>query len=397
MSALLRGRVLALLGILLVAVNVRTAVSALSPIADRVGVDIHLDELGLGLLGAMPPIGFAIAAVGAPVVARRIGIEAAMAIACGAMVVGPVIRGVADSYPPLVIGTAITLIGMGFGNVLLPPAVKKYFPDRIGALSAAYLSLLAVSTTGAAILAEPVAAGAGWRFALIMWGGLAFVALVPWLGLLAGRRRAGDAEVIPELRLAGPVWRSGVAWSLALLLLLSAFMTYALFAWLPLMLVDIAGVTAAQGGALLALYAVMGLPTGFIVPVLAVRMRSSSWLIVIAVVSFLVGCAGLLLAPASSPWLWMVLVGLTGSLVFPLTLVLINLRTRTVAGSMSASGFAQAVGYTVGALGPLVVALAHDWSGGWTIPILVLAGSVLVMLVPAFTLRRRVFVEDQLG
>lgn len=396
MTSLLRGRALAFLGILLVALNVRTAVSALSPIANRIAVDVPLDEVGLGVLGMLPPIAFAVAAVGAPVVARRIGLEAAMAIACGAMVLGPVVRGLAGSYAPLAIGTAITLIGMGFGNVLLPPAVKKYFPDRIGAMTAAYLGLLAVSTTIAAVLAEPVAAAGGWRVSLVMWGGLALVALVPWLGLLPGRRRLGDGEVIPELRLPVPAWRSGVARSIALLLLLSAFVTYALFAWLPTMLVDIAGVTPAVAGALLAVFAVMGLPTGFIVPALAVRMRNPSWLVVLGVACFAAGCAGLLVAPAVLTWLWTALAGLAGGLVFPFTLVLINLRTRTVAGSMSVSGFAQAVGYLVGALGPLLIAIAHDWSGDWTAPILVLLGAMLLMLVPAILLRRRVFVEDQL-
>lgn len=397
MSRLMRGRLLALLGIVLVALNVRTAVSSLSPIADRIAADVPLDELGLGVIGMLPPIAFALAAIAGPIVARRIGIEWAMSIACAAMVAGPVVRAVAGSFWALALGTAIALLGMGFGNVLLPPAVKKYFPDRIGTITTVYVALLAVSTTIAAILAEPVAAGAGWRVSLAMWAVLAAVALLPWLGLGARRpRRGADEEaIIPEVHLRAPVWRSGVARSLALLLMVTAFTTYALFAWLPLMLVDRAEVTAAGAGALLALLAILGLPTGLVVPALAARYPNSSWLIVVGVASFVLACLGLLVLPGTLTWVWVMLGGLAG-LVFPLVLVLINLRTRSVAGSIAVSGFVQAVGYTGGALGPLAIAVAHDATGGWELPILILLGVMLVALVPAFTLRRPVLVEDQL-
>ncbi len=235
----LPGRILALLGILLVAINVRTAVSSLSPIVERVSAEVPLDELGLGIIGMLPPVAFAVSAIAAPIVARRLGIELSMALACVAMVAGPILRASAGSYGVLVAGSALALAGMGFGNVLLPPAVKKYFPDRIGVLTAAYVTLLAISTAVAAALAEPVAATAGWRLSLGMWAALAAVALAPWVILLLGKRRmAGDEVAIPETHFGGQIWRSGVARSLALLLIVTAFATYSMFAWLPTLIAD---------------------------------------------------------------------------------------------------------------------------------------------------------------
>ena len=366
MTALTRGRLLALLGILLVALNVRTAVSSLSPIVERVSADVPLDELGLGVLGMLPAVAFAIAAIAAPVLARRIGLEAGMVLACAAMVVGPLVRGFAGSYAVLVAGSALALAGMGFGNVLLPPAVKRYFPDRIGLLTSLYVTLLALSTAMAAILAEPVAASAGWRLSLGMWGVLAVVALIPWTVLVIGnRRRPGDDGVIPDAKLDAPVWRSGVARSLALLFVVTAFTTYAMFAWLPTLFVEHAGASAVEGGSLLALFSIIGLPIGLLVPVLATRITNVSWIIWLGAASLLAFGVGVLLAPGSLNWLWAALGGL-GGILFPLCLVLINLRTRSTAGSIAVSGFVQAVGYTGGALGPLVLAVTHDLSGGWT-------------------------------
>lgn len=393
----LPGRLLALLGILLVALNVRTAVSSLSPIVDRVSADIPLDELGLGVIGMLPPIAFALSAVVGPFVARRLGIEAALAIACAVMIAGPIVRAFAGSYAVLVLGSALALAGMGFGNVLLPPAVKKYFPDRIGPVTAGYVTLLAVSTAIAAALAEPVAIAAGWRVSLGVWAALAAMALVPWAILLLGRRSvAGDEAVVAEVRVPRGVWRSSVVRALALLMMVSAFATYAMFAWLPTIVADVAGVTKVEAGNYLALYSIIGLPLGLVIPVLAARVRRSpAWIIVIGVLSVAAANLGLVLVPGILTWLWIVLGGV-GGMLFPLVLALINLRTRSTQGSIALSGFVQSLGYGGGALGPLVLAATHDATGGWTLPLLIVIGVSLIGLITAVSLAKPRYMEDQL-
>lgn len=391
------GRGLALLGILLVALNVRTAVSSLSPIAERVGAEILVDGLGLGLIGALPPVAFALSGILAPWVARRIGLDAALVVACVAMVIGPVLRGVAPSYVVLVVGSTIALFGMGFGNVLLPPAVKRYFRDRIGVVTSAYVAIVALSTAAPAVLAEPVASTAGWRVSLGIWAVLAACALVPWIVLAVRARRQRRAEVDPlphPARLHG-IWRSRVAWSITIVFLVSAMTVYAMFAWLPLLLVEHVGVTAAQAGALLGLLAALGLPGGVLGPLLATRVRNVGLVVVGALVINFIGFIGLWLLPAGVV-LWIVLIG-SGGIVFPVCLVLINTRTRTERGATSLSGFAQAVGYTGGALGPLLVGFLYEVSGGGTVPIIALALMLLIAVVPGLALAKPRMVEDELA
>jgi CP family cyanate transporter-like MFS transporter len=108
------------------------------------------------------------------------------------------------------------------------------------------------------------------------------------------------------------------------------------------------------------------------------------------------GYLGLLLAPATLTLLWVLLIG-SGSILFPVCLVLINDRTRTHGGTVALSGFAQGVAYALGALGPLIVGLLHDLSGGWTVPLLFLLAVTLVTTIPAITLARPAFVEDELA
>ena len=96
---------------------------------------------------------------------------------------------------------------------------------------------------------------------------------------------------------------------------------------------------------------------------------------------FVIGYLGLLIAPSAAPVLWVASAGL-GPLLFPLALVLINLRSRTPATTVGLSGFVQTVGYLLGAIGPFVVGALHDGSGGWTIPLVFLL-VVVVLVVPA--------------
>ena len=397
MRPLWAGRVLALVAILLVALNVRTAVASLSPIVHRVSEEIPLDSLGLGLLGMLPPVAFALSGILAPIAARRLGLEGTVVVACLAMVVGPVIRGVAPSYAVLVVGSAITLFGMGFGNVMLPPAVKRYFPDRIGLVTSAYVTLLAISTAMAAAFAEPVATVSGWRISIAVWAVLAAAALLPWvlLAVRARRERAAATETLPPVVHLRGLHRSGVAWSITVAFVVSAITMYSMFAWMPVLLVEHAGVGEIEAGALLALFSIIGLPSGLIVPVLAARMRRVGLLILIGSVCFVVGFLGLWLVPAAVV-LWVILAG-AGGMMFPVCLVLINTRTRTGQGSIALSGFAQTFGYTGGALGPLGVAFLHDVTGGWEVPLICLAVISLVAIVPGITLSKPRYVEDELA
>ncbi len=396
------GRSLALVGIVLLALNLRTAVAALSPIVPHIRQDIPLDAVGLGIIGMLPPIAFAISGIVAPWVAHRLGIERSLVIACVAMVIGPALRAFAGSYIALLIGTVVVLAGMGFANILLPPAVKTYFPDRIGQITAMYATLMAISTSVPAIVATPIAVAAGWRASFLVWSVVALTALVPWIVLTvqAGRRaravrESGEVAEIPP-QLLGRIGHSRVAWAITIAFLIPGLNTYALFAWLPQLLVDRGGVTDVQAGALLGLFGIMGLPAALVVPILAARLRNVSPIIYVGIAMFLIGYLGLLLAPGTVTWLWVACAG-TGPVLFPLCLALINLRTRSPQTSVGLSGFVQSVGYGFSALGPLVVAIIHDGTGGWTVPILFLMATCLVGIFAAVMLTKPRFIEDELA
>jgi len=424
------GRTLALLGVVLVALSLRLPVAAMSPILDLVEHDVPLNAVVLAFIGAAPPLAFVVSGLAAPVIARSAGLERTLVAAVVAMAVGHLVRALAAEPVALTGGTVLALVGVGVGNVLLPPIVRRYFPDRVGLITSIYATLMSVSTAVPAGLAVPVADAAGWRVSLGMWTLVAAIAAVPWVLELVARRvpapapvaepgevplgtgpvelgavRLGDAQAAgteaalehrPPSRLGIRMLRSPTAWALGLVFGTSSITAYACFAWLPRLLVDQAGVDEASAGGLLALYAFMGFPAGLVVPVVAARFpRSTAPLVLLGAVLLTSGYLGLLLAPGWAPALWVVLAGL-GPLLFPLALVLINLRSASPQSTVALSGFVQTVGYLLGAVGPFLVGVLHDASGGWTVPLVLLLSLVVVLFPAAAILARGRLVDSEL-
>ncbi|MGV8850971.1 MAG: CynX/NimT family MFS transporter [Rhodoglobus sp.] len=398
-----RGRILALAGILFVALNVRTAVAAISPIIGVIENDIPISSLGLGVLGMLPPIAFAIAGLAAPALARARGLDVSLFIAAAAMVTGSTLRAISDDYVVLALGSFIALAGMGVGNVLLPPAVKKYFPDRLATVTGGYVMLISLGAAIPAFFAAPIAEVAGWRVSVAVWAALALTALLPWLLLsLRGRRSKRsavlDANVVPVASSIS-VWavaRSKTAWAITIAFGVSSIGFYSFFAWLPEILIESAQFTPVEAGAMLSLFGLIGIPLGILSPILASRVSNVGLVMAGGVLAGVLGYLGLAFAPTVATWLWVVLVGL-GTILFPLCLVLINLRTRSHEGSAALSGFVQSVAYTVAALGPFAVALVRELSGGWVWPLMFLLVTSMLALISAVMLRRPSFVEDEIN
>jgi CP family cyanate transporter-like MFS transporter len=389
------GRALALAGILLVSLSLRILSGCLAPIYGLISKDIDLPPLVIALIGALAPAGFAVASILAPRLGRAIGIEAGLIIAVGLMLVAHTVRAVAPGWILLAAASALGLIGAGIGNVLLPPAVKKYFPDRIGLVTTLYVSVMAASATLAPLIAYPMSEALGWREGTVVWIALTFTALVPWLAeLRQSKRRTGAADEIAIVRSTLKLRKSPTALAIAITLAVSSLCGYICFSWLPPIMIGIAGVTPADAGTMLALFAFIGLPAGLVVPVLAARIKRTDRFLYLSGMFFVVGYGGLLLWPTAAPWLWIAIIG-AGPLIFPLTLTLINLRTKTTEASLQLSGFAQVVAYSIAVFGPIVVGLIRALGGSWQAVVVFMLVISLPVFVAAPILGRGKFVEDE--
>jgi len=90
--------VLALTGIILLALGIRTGVAAISPLAPAMDLDVAMEGLPLGIIGTIPPIAYALSAWFSPWLAKKVGLETA-AIAVGVLgALAHVWRGVSPTF-----------------------------------------------------------------------------------------------------------------------------------------------------------------------------------------------------------------------------------------------------------------------------------------------------------
>lgn len=390
-----QGRALALVGIVVFAFSLRSAVASLSPLFDHIAADFDLPATVIGLIGTAPPVCYAVFGLLTPGLERRFGLERLAVAAMLIVAVGLIARSLAPNSGLLLAGTALVFAAVGTGNILMPPLVKRYFPDRVGLMTTVFSTTMAVATFVPPLLAVPVADASTWRISLGLWAVFALAAAVPWIGL-AVRRASFDRSVADangdDFEAASPhvlgrMWRIPLAWALLVGFAVSSTLAYTAFAWLPKMLVDIAGVTPVVAGVLLSLFGFMGLPASLVVPLLVTRWNATRVLFGVAVTTGLVGIAGMLFAPAFAPWLWVALFGTT-PLLFPLILVLLNLRTRTHEGAVALSGFVQSGGYAIAALFPVGIGVLHELTDSWTGPLIVFA-VVVAAAIPAGVIAAR--------
>jgi CP family cyanate transporter-like MFS transporter len=364
----------------------------------------------------LPTALFGIAGLATPLLMRAWSVEAIAVAAMAAAAAGQGLRAVAPETGLFLGGSALALAGMGAGNVVLPPMVRKYFPDRVGLLTALYVAVINIGTTVPPLLAVPVGDAAGWRTSIGWWAVVSIVAVLPWLTVWPPREGAGARTIgTPRFGTAGAAgpraaaaddgagpprvvvrpWRSPAAWALALLFGCTSLNTYTMFAWLP-SIVTGAGLGASDAGFQLSLFAGLGLPLSLAVPILAARLRNPFPIVAFGVVTFVAGYLGLLLVPGTATGLWSTLAGL-GPATFPLALVLVNLRTRSHQASGAVSGFTQGVGYVLACSGPLLAGLLHDATGAWTASFAFLGLTLAVLGVSGWVISRPHFIDDHPG
>ena len=388
-----RSRAVALVALLALAVNLRTAVGSLGVVLPPLRADLHMSATFGGVLTTVPVLCFAVFGFAATEISNRIGLNRTAMLSLAVAVVGLAARPfVGDRWAFLGL-TVLALAGAALGNVMLPALAKRYFPDRLPLVSSLFGALLGGGAALASATTVP-AAGAlgGWRGGLLVWAGLALVALLPWVALGRGDATAvvDPAERWPLRRVA----RSPLAWTMGCLFGAQAAQAYAQFGWYSEILVD-AGLPAARAALMLALISAVSIPLTLLLPA-AIRAAGSRPILPIAyAVITMLGWLVVLVAPTSLALLSALLLG-AGSTAFTWVLAMISQRARTPPGTVALSGFVQGLGYLLASLGPLGTGALHDLTGSWApsvVGLMVLAAAIGIL---GWRLRRPHVLEDDL-
>lgn len=367
--------ILALACLVLIAASLRPAASSLGPVLSEVKDGFSLAEWQTGLLTALPGLVFAICGIIAVPLLKRLGLFSALAMSAAFIVVGIGLRALVTEWVAFALLTVLALAGMSIGNVILPVYVKSRFPHRPTLGSTTFTVSLGLGSMLPSLFTAPLAESfGGWRVGLGFWLVLPLSALITWtvlrtlksVPILSGQvADPGDErEERPPRR---SVLSSPKARYMAMFFGLQSANAYVQFGWVPQIYRD-AGLDPFLAGIMLTIVTFGGLPGGFLAPQIIVRNIAPRAFLVSFGVSAVIGYMGLLLIPATTPWVWAVLLGY-GGFAFPAALALITSRTRDVSVTASTSAFVQSSGYVLAAIGPLAVGGLLGWSGGWQVPL----------------------------
>ncbi|MFE1439806.1 CynX/NimT family MFS transporter [Streptomyces sp. NPDC058739] len=403
------GRLL-VVAVVLAALNLRPAITSLGALMEEVREGLGMSGGMAGLLTSVPPLCFAVFGITAPRLARRFGPGAVVCAGMAAIATGLLVRPYVGSTPLFLAASALALMGIAVSNVLMPVIVKRWFPDRVGSMTGLYSMALAMGTSVAAAATVPLtdALGGSWQTGLAVWSGLAVAAVVPWIPFARGRG-AGRGEGAPSAEGAAGagtastraerqpgavrITRSRTAWALAVFFGLQATAAYITMGWMAQIFRD-AGVAASSAGLLLAVTMVMGVPLAFVIPRLATRLPHQGPMVLALGLCGLAGYAGLYFAPAAGAWAWAMLIGISNC-AFPLALTMVGMRARTGAGVAQLSAFAQSTGYLISIPGPLLVGVLYQHTGGWGVPLALMAALMLPQMAIGFLAGRDRTVEDE--
>ncbi|MFF3514554.1 CynX/NimT family MFS transporter [Streptomyces sp. NPDC002573] len=387
-------------GIVLTALNLRPAITSFGALLEEVRDGLGMSGSVAGLLTSVPPLCFAVFGVMAPRLARRLGPGAVVCAGMVAITVGLVIRPYTGSTAGFLAASALALMGIAVSNVLMPVIVKRWFPDRVGSMTGLYSMALALGTSAAAAATVPLtdALGGHWQSGLALWAALSAAAVLPWIPFVRARgARSAQSTPAADTDRGEPdglrITRSRTAWALAVFFGLQATAAYITMGWMAQIFRD-AGVSAGTAGVLLAVTMAMGVPLAFVIPRLATRLPHQGPIAVMLGICGLAGYAGLYWAPAAGAWAWALLLGIANC-SFPLALTMVGMRARTSAGVAKLSAFAQSTGYLLSVPGPLLVGVLYQHSGGWGLPLALMAGLMVPQVAVGVLAGRDRTVEDE--
>ncbi|MFD9925839.1 MFS transporter [[Kitasatospora] papulosa] len=365
----------ALVGVILVALNMRSSTAGVGSVLPDVTADLHWSEALASGLVVLPLLCFAALSPLAPAISRKLGMHRTVMAALAVLTVGILLRSVPGSVW-IWAGTVLLGAGIAVLNVVTPVLVKRDFPHRAAVVTAAYSAVqggtAAVATVAVAFIIG--IDGGLWRAALASSVVFALAGLAYWLflALRTSTREDHLAQPAPSNHPAPSPWRKRLAWQIAAFMSMQSTVFYVMITWLP-SIEQQHGIPAVQAGLHQSLLQAATLVATVLGALLLRRGPDQRAIVVVATCVMTTGIVGLLVHPALAG-LWACCVGAGGGLTLVTALSLFAMRTRTMAETGAVSAMGQSIGYLVAAAGPVLLGSLHDATGDWTGVLLILLG-----------------------
>lgn len=356
------GSLLAILAVVTVSLILRPAATSTGPLIDDILAHYGQGPAAAGVLTALPPLSMGLLGMIAVPLARRGGLTGTLVASLVLATIGLLLRPSAPTFLLFLLVSGLALLGPALGNVLVPAWVKRHGGPLTVVLMTLYTGLVSFGGAIASAVAVPLSGSAsdGWADSLRFWGLVSVIPVLVWVIALTRTGHDFPAQG-PTGELRGSLLRSPTALAMTLMFGLQSMNYYVQAGLLPTVLTD-AGVPPVTAGLAVGLIATWALLGGLLMPTVVERVRRLPLLGLVLGLCTASGYLGLLLAPASAPFLWASVLGI-GGFCFPAVIALIPARTRDVVVTARLSGMVQPLGYLISAAGSVLAGLVLQATG----------------------------------
>jgi CP family cyanate transporter-like MFS transporter len=375
-----------LAAILLIALNLRPAVSSVAPLLETIRADLVLTHAAASLLTSLPLLCMGVFPFLAAPVADRLGLARGLLWSV-VLLAGATAARVLAGHALTLFATALFVgIAIAVAQTMVPGLVKRHFSARSASVMSLYSMCMTLGAGLAAGTTAPLRDTLGrWEAALAFWALPALVAALAWLPFAGERAEAASAAR------GGFPWRSGTAW----LITTYSAGAFALFwsaqTWLA-PLYEEQGWPAARAGLIVAGMAATQVAVQLGLAAIADRWRDRRPLMIGGLVVAALGLAAVAFAPLAAPFLWSVVLGLGIGCIFPLALNLPIDHSADPASASRLTAMGLGGGYLLASLLPVAVGWLRGWAGEFATPFALLALLALLLIATVIPLRPRLVV-----
>jgi cyanate permease len=132
----------------------RLTILAVPPVIPSIHQDLHLTATGVGILGGLPVVLFAAAALPGSLLIARLGPVRALVIGLLLSAIGGALRGAVPAVWWLYAMTILTGMGVAIMQPAMPALVRRWAPHRVGFATAVYTNGLLVQGTESRLTAK---------------------------------------------------------------------------------------------------------------------------------------------------------------------------------------------------------------------------------------------------
>lgn len=374
---------LMVVAILLVALNLRPAISSIGPMLEPIRNDLNLSNSEVSLLTAVPVFCMGLFAPLAVLFGRKFGLKRSIAVLLVFIGGFTLVRGFLPTYPVLLLSAFFIGIAIAVISPLLSAMIKRNFPTRTAALIGVYSFGMGLGATLSAGLTGVFYTLADWPLAIASWSLLSVFALVVWLRVEQPPEITPQKEKVNTSKVS-PL-KNKRAWYMLLFFGFQSSLFFSMLTWLAPIAMD-KGMSVLAAGGVLTLMTAVQIAGNISIPLFFSKFPNRLVWIVMVLTSGTIGVLLLLFGTVATVWGAAVFIGVALGGLFPIALLMPLDETTTVDEANSWTAMTQAGGYIISAFMPLTIGIIYDQTGNHTFTLYFFLGFLVLMLIFALML-----------